>query len=139
MRSEVLRARLRHSYFCHLKLYTFKPTRFKNKQKYKNDTVKNGDEFFLARMKVQWERVGGRKVLLGVNTGGRQSSCFRSVCSVLEVGFKMGFLYIHIHVTTCVHKSNLGQIRLALKFSELHAVREMPVFEFCSSECDCCM
>jgi len=69
------------------------------------------------------------KLLLDVNMGGRQSSCLRLVCSVLEAGFRMVLLVYPHKLSKCVLKSDLGQIRLAQKFSELYAIREMPVFE----------
>jgi len=78
-------------------------------------------------------------MLLGVNMGGRQSSCLRSVSSVLEAGFRMVLFVYPQTLIKCVLKSDLDQIRLAPKFPELYAFRELPVFEFRSSECDYCM
>jgi len=53
-------------------------------------------EIFLAGMKAQWDEGGGR-TMLGDNTGGVPSCCGQSCYSVLEFGFHMDSLHMHIY------------------------------------------
>jgi hypothetical protein len=97
---------------------------------------KSVTDFFLARMTAQWEKVGGWKILLGVNTGGGVVTLRPISLQCAEVWISNGLRCMCLRMWLYVYSNpKVRQIHLVPKLTGRWARGEIHVLGFRSSPC----